>query len=163
LAESLKRHFMREKEAKQLLSQVQQKTKIDIGKLIGTHIEFAETETATIFLIDGKPLFARKDGNLFPTLGFEDIVKFLPQVVVNMGAVPHVCNGADVMAPGVVAVDGTFEKDSFVVVLDEQHKKPLAIGTALYDSETTRSLKQGKIVLNVHFVGDKLWHLLRKL
>ena len=163
MAESLKRHFLREKEAKQLLQQIQQKLEIDIEKQVGTHVEFAESEIATIYIINNKPLFAKKDDFIFPTLGFDEIVKFLPQIVVNMGAVPHVCNGADVMAPGVVNISGAFGKDYFVVVIDEQHKKPLAIGTTLYDSQEMKSLKHGKIITNVHYVGDKLWHWLRKL
>lgn len=163
MAGSLKRQFMREKEAKQLLAQIQQRMHIDVAKLVGEHVEFAETEIVTIYLINEKPLFARNDALIFPTLGFNDVVNFLPRIIVNMGAVPHVCNGADVMAPGVINIDGSFGKDDFVVVVDEQHKKPLAVGTALYDSETMKSLKRGKIVKNVHYVGDKLWQLLKKL
>ena len=136
--------------------------KIDLEK-IGGNVEYAESEIATIYLINNKPLFARKADVVFPTLGFDDIVTVLPQIVVNMGAVPHVCNGADVMAPGVVKIDGAFGRDYFVVVVDEQHRKPLAVGIALYDIETTKNLKHGKIIKNVHYVGDKLWHLLRKL
>jgi len=142
---------------------MQQKTQINIGKLVGEHVEFAETEIATIYLINEKPLFARNDDLIFPTLGSDDVVNFLPRIVVNMGAVPHVCNGADIMAPGVVDIADTFEKDSFVVVVDEQHKKPLAVGIALYGSEEMKTLKHGKIIKNVHYVGDKLWHMLRKL
>ena len=163
MTESLKRHFLREKEAKQLLQQIQQKLEIDIEKHVGTHVEFAESEIATIYIIDNKPLFAKKDDFIFPTLGFDNIVKLLPQIVVNMGAVPHVCNGADIMAPGIVAINGAFKKDYFVVIVDEKHKKPLAIGTALYDSEEMKNQKHGKTIKNVHYVGDKLWQWLRKL
>jgi PUA domain protein len=163
LTETLKRHFLREKEAKQLLAQIQQQAQIDIKSLVGERVEFAETEIATIYLINNKPLFAKKDAVIFPTLGFDDVTKLLPKIVVNMGAVPHVCNGADIMAPGVVEVNGTFGKDSFVIIVDEQHKKPLATGTALYDSKEIKTLKHGKIVKNMHHVGDKLWYLLRKL
>jgi len=155
---------LKDKELKQLILQLQQKTKIDTKELMGTSakVEVAESKNATIFLINDKPMFARKDDLVFPALGSDDVSKFLPQVVVNMGAVPHVCNGADVMAPGIVNVKGDFGKDEFVVVVDEQHQKPLAIGIALYDSEATRNLKRGKTVRNVHFVGDDLWRLLRK-
>ena len=165
MAEGFKRHFLRDKEVKQLLSWIQEKAKINTQTLVGAnpHIEFAESKTITIYLINDKPLFAKKDGLTFPTLNFEDITKFLPQVVVNMGAVPHVCNGADVMAPGIVNVKGNFAKDDFVVVTDEKHEKPLAIGAALYDSESMKSLKQGKTIKNIHFVGDSLWQLLKKL
>ncbi|MEM2102363.1 MAG: DUF1947 domain-containing protein [Candidatus Bathyarchaeia archaeon] len=163
MTETLKRHFLREKEAKQLLTLIQQQAQIDAKSLVGERVEFAETEIATIYLINGKPLFAKKDTVIFPTLSFDEVTKLLPKIIVNMGAVPHICNGADVMAPGVVGIDGTFEKDGFVVIVDEQHKKPLATGITLYRSEEMKTLKHGKIVKNVHYVGDKLWQLLRKL
>jgi PUA-domain protein len=164
LAERFKRHFLKDKELKQLLSQIQQKTRINIQELSSTNpqVEVAESETATIFLINNRPSFARKENMIIPTLGLDEITKFLPQVIVNMGAIPYVCNGADIMAPGVVSAKGDFKKDDFVVIIDEQHQKPLAIGISLHDSEALRSLKHGKIVSNIHFVGDDLWHLLKK-
>lgn len=115
---------MKDKELKQLILQLQEKTKIDTKELMGTStkVEVAESKNVTIFLINDKPMFARKDDLVFPALGSDDVKKFLPQVVVNMGAVPHVCNGADVMAPGIVNVKGDFGKDEFVVVVDEQHQ-----------------------------------------
>jgi len=150
---------------KQLLTEIQQRTKIDIKAIFDAdlRIEFAESKNVTLYLINNKPLLAKKDSMILPTLSFDDILKFLPQVVVNMGAVPHVCNGADVMAPGIVAVKGNFGKGSFVVVVDERHQKPLAVGTTLYDSEALRNLKQGKTVENAHWIGDDLWQILRKL
>jgi len=65
------------------------------------------------------------------------------------------------MAPGVVQIQGDFGKNDFVLVVDERYGKPLAIGVALTDSQTMRSLKQGKILENVHYVGDKLWNQLK--
>jgi len=79
-----------------------------------------------------------------------------------MGAVPYICNGADVMAPGVVQIEGEFQADEFLLVIDERHRKPLAIGKALFNSEHMRNLKQGRIIKNLHYVGDKLWKLLRQ-
>jgi PUA-domain protein len=165
LPESFKRHFLKDKDLKQLLSQIQQKTRINTQELMSNsaRVEVAETKTATIFLINDKPMFARIDDLFLPTLGSDDVSKFLSQVVVNMGAIPHVCNGADVMAPGITNVKGDFGKDEFVVVIDEQHQKPLAIGISLYDSATIKNMKHGKTLKTAHFVGDDLWRLLRKL
>ena len=165
MTERFKRHFLKDKELKQLLTQIQQKTRMNVQELFNANpqVEVAESKNATIFLVNNKPLFAEKEGMVFPTLGTDDVTKFLPQVVVNMGAIPHVCNGADIMAPGVVAVKGNPKKDDFVLVIDEQHQKSLAIGMSLYDSEALRNVKHGKIVTNVHFVGDDLWRSLRKL
>jgi PUA domain protein len=156
---------LKDKELKQLVSQIQQKTKINVQDLFSPslQVEVAQSKDTTIFLINDKPLFAEKEHMILPTLGPDDVTKFLSHVMVNMGAVRHVCNGADIMAPGVVNIIGDLKKDEFVVVVDEQHQKPLAIGISLYDSEAIGNLKHGKIITNVHFVGDDLWHLLKKL
>jgi len=86
-----------------------------------------------------------------------------PKIVVNMGAVPYVCNGADVMAPGVVRVEGEFKRDDFLLIVDEKHGKSLGIGTSLFDSQNMKDLKQGKVVKNFHYVGDKLWNFIKKM
>jgi PUA domain protein len=80
-----------------------------------------------------------------------------------MGAVPYVCNGADVMAPGIVRVEGEFGKGDLVLVVDEKHGKPLALGLSLNDAENVKKTKQGAVVKNVHFVSDKIWNFAKTL
>jgi predicted RNA-binding protein (TIGR00451 family) len=98
-----------------------------------------------------------------PTLFFHDFILLAPKIVVDMGAVPYVCNGADIMAPGIVRVDGEFDKGALVLVVDVKYGKPLAVGESLYDKETTQSIKQGSVVKNVHFVSDKIWNFVKTL
>jgi PUA domain protein len=147
-----RRHFLKEKEARKLFIDFSQRLKTDVEQLLGSkpRIEVNETEAAEIFILNGKPLLARLDGEFFPTLAFKEAFPFISRIVVDMGAVPYVCKGADVMAPGVVSV------------IDERHGKPLAIGVALFNSRTMKNMKHGKIVKNIHHVGDKLWNYLRK-
>ncbi len=160
-----KRHFLKEKEAEQLLKELSQKLRVDPEQLLGTKIRVEQTETqdAKIFFINGKPLLARLDGRLLPTLKFEEVLSLLPKLVVDMGAVSHVCNGADVMAPGVVKIKGDFHEGDFLVIADERHEKPLAVGIALTNSQTAETLKRGKVAENVHFVGDKLWIAIKSI
>jgi PUA domain protein len=80
-----------------------------------------------------------------------------------MGAVPHVCNGANIMAPGIVSFDGEFRKGDYILVVDERHRKPIAVGEILYDRVEAKNVKQGVVVKNMHFVGDKVWKFTRKL
>ncbi|MBM4401516.1 MAG: RNA-binding protein, partial [Crenarchaeota archaeon] len=100
---------------------------------------------------------------VLPTLLFQDFAARAPKVVVDMRAVPYVCKGADVMAPGIVRVEGEFGKGDLVLVVDEKHGKALALGESLYDSETARSTKQGAVVKNFHFVSDKIWNFVKTL
>ncbi len=78
-------------------------------------------------------------------------------ITVDRGAVKFVINGADIMRPGITSIDEGIEKDSFVIIIDQEHKKPLAIGIALLNSEDMRTAAQGKVIKNIHYVGDELW------
>jgi PUA-domain protein len=163
LAKKRRRHFLKEKEAKRFLLEVTKTLGIDIEQLLGskTGVEVNETEIAEVFIFNGRPLLAKSNGVLFPTLSFEELFSIIPTIVVDMGAVPYVCKGADVMAPGVVAIKGEFEENDLLLVVDERHGKPLAVGVALFNSEDMKPLNSGKIVKNLHYVGDKLWNYLR--
>jgi len=159
-----RRYFLKDKEARKLLTDFSQRLKTNIEQLLEpkSRIEVNETEAAEIFILNGKPLLARLDGELFPTLAFEEVLPFISRIVVDMGAVPYVCKGADVMAPGVVSVKGKFEENDLLLIMDERHGKPLAIGVALFNSQAMKNMKHGKIVKNIHHVGDKLWNYLKE-
>jgi len=163
--ETPRRHFLKEGEARRLLLDFSREFKVDAERFFGSkpQIELAEAQAAEVLLINEKPILARLRGRLMPTLAFDELLSLLPKIVVDMGAVPHVCNGADVMAPGVVRIHGDFNENGLILVVDERHGKSLAIGIALFNSQTMRSLKRGKVVKNVHYVGDKLWNSLKPL
>lgn len=80
----------------------------------------------------------------------------LPQVVVDMGAVKFVANGADIMRPGIVEVPDC-EEGSFVVVVDERNRKPLGVGRAKFSGAEMRLMSSGNVVESLHFVGDEYW------
>jgi len=157
------RHSLKYKDAKQFLLDVSKRLGTDVEQFFGSkaRIELNESETAEIFIFDGRPLLARSNGELFPTLSFEELFSIIPRIVVDMGAVPYVCKGADVMAPGIVAVEGEFKENDLLLIVDERHGKPLAIGVALFSSEAMKTVSHGKTIKNLHYVGDKLWNYLR--
>ena len=157
------RYFLKAKEAKYLLSEVLETFGAEIEQFLDskTRVEVNETETAEIFIFNGIPLLARSEGLLFPTLTFEEFFPLMPRLVVDMGAIPYVCKGADVMAPGVVSINGEFKENDVLLVVDERHGKPLAVGVALFSSEDMKGVSRGKTVKILHFVGDKLWNSLK--
>lgn len=157
-----RRYFLKDKKTKNFLLKISKTLKIDIEQLLGSKIsvEVIETEVAEIFIFNRKPLLARSNGVLFPTLLFEEFFSIIPKIVVDMGAVPYVCKGADVMSPGIVAIKGEFEENDLLLVVDERHGKPLAVGLALFSSEDMKAINYGKILKNLHYVGDKLWNYL---
>jgi PUA-domain protein len=165
VSELTRRRFLREKEAIQLLNDFSQKMKLDPKQLFEANnpkVEVADTSIGKVYFINGKPIIATLKGTSFPTLVFDRALKLMPKITVNMGAVPHICNGADLMAPGIVEIQGDFNANDFVLIVDEKYRKPLAIVVALTDSRSLSDLKHGKVAENKHYVGDVLWSILKK-
>ena len=102
------------------------------------------------------------DEIILPFLGNNNLIQSFPSVLVDMGAVKYVCNGANIARPGIVKFE-IFLKDKIVIVKDKDHQKSLAVGISLYDSEKAMSLSKGHIINNMHYVGDKFWNLYKEL
>ena len=102
-----------------------------------------------------KPLLIKIDDKYVPTLLLD---VDLPKVIIDLPAVKFIANGADVMRPGIKELD-LFDKDDVVVILDEKYNKKIAIGIALFDSENIKNMQKGKVIRNVHYVGDEVYNL----
>jgi PUA-domain protein len=126
-----------------------------------SRVEVEDVKGGSVVFADGEALAIKRDGELIPVLVNDRSLDLLPTVTVDMGAVPHVVGGADIMAPGVRGVKGDFQTGQFLVVVDEKHGKRLAIGKALLDSATMRETKKGRVVENVHWVGDAVWDIVK--
>jgi PUA-domain protein len=156
------RTILKDRDAKPLVEEL---NKIPgLGQL--SHKSRVETERvkdSEIIFVDGQAIAFRRDGQLVPVLTNSSALKKLPRITVDMGAVPHVVGGADIMAPGVRKIEGTFGPKQLVVVIDEKHGKSLAIGASLYDESTLSATKKGKVITNLHYVGDLVWELIKPL
>jgi len=164
VAKKRRMHSMKSKDSKRFVQEASQILGVDLGQILGTKIkvDVNETELAELYILNGRPLLAKSNQTLFPTLLFKEVFFILPQIVVDMGAVPYVCKGADVMAPGVVDVEGKFNENNILLVVDERHRKPLAVVLALYSSEALKNVDRGKAARTLHYVGDKLWDYLKE-
>jgi PUA domain protein len=160
-----RRYTLKTKEAKQILTQASTSLKLDLETLFGgkENVEVAESEVGIIYLIGGRPLLFKADDKILPTLHFTEFTAAAPKIVVDMGAVPHVCKGATVMAPGIVRIEGEFGKGDLVLVVDIKHGKALALGESLMDAQTARQTKKGPIAKTLHYVSDKIWDYTRAL
>ena len=165
MSQKYRRYTLKAKESKQILTQASEKLKINLESMFGTKdsLEIVEGEFGELLLIDGKPVLFKTADSVLPTLTSVEILAKLPKVVVDMGAVRFVCNGADVMAPGIVRYEGSFVKGNVVVVVDVKHGKPLALGEILYSSEEVKNIKQGPIIKTKHYVSDKVWNFAKTL
>jgi len=156
------RHRLKSKEIKPLQKQLfnifeknffDEKSKIEIGELNGINLVF----------INGEPSFMIYKNSIVMTLN--GVIKLQPKknyVVIDMGAIKYVTNGADVMAPGIVDADIDIIKDQQVWICDERNHKPLAIGIALVNGSEMIQKNSGKSIKVIHYVGDELWSFVAK-
>jgi len=146
-----KRQSMKRKAAKRLLAGLS----VTFGELQAGKVETAHFEDKKLYLFDESIEFVKDENGTYPFLGGSHLDN-LPKVVVDMGAIRFVCNGADVMAPGITEM-GSFNEGDIVVIRDMNHGKALAIGVANKSSAEIEMSKKGKVIRNLHYVGDKLW------
>ncbi len=151
-----KRNFLKKKKIKQI--------KNDLGEYSGLlenkkNVEILEAEPNSFILVDGEPYIIIIDDKAFPTLkaALDNEIDG-KSVTVDMGAVRFVTNGADIMSPGIVAADDGISPGDIVLIVDETHNKPLAIGVSLITGEEMVENDSGKAIETKHYVGDEIWN-----
>lgn len=150
------RHHLRDDEADEMRDAL--RDAVGVAPAEDASIEEAEVEDGPdLFLVDGEPLVVRVDGEYFVTV--QGALALEPDrmlVTVDAGAVEFVTNGADVMRPGVVEASDGIEEGDLVVIVEENHSKPLAVGRALTDGQDMLG-DEGRVVESIYHVGDDLW------
>lgn len=149
----MKRKRLSGKEIKKLNSDLAEKYGLDSFVNRKGKIEILDK---VVISIDEKPCFFYYEDEIVPTLKFLLNSVVLPKVEVDMPAVKFMVNGANVMRPGITALD-SFEKGDFVVIVDQTHNKPLAVGKAVFSSLDIENMAKGKVILNIHHIGDNIW------
>ncbi len=120
-------------------------------------LQVIEVEEKSILLVSDDLLAVKTEDQVLPLLAGEELLKLFPSITVDMGAVKFVCNGADVMRPGITKMD-SFRKGEIVAVKDSAHGKYLAVGLALVDSDEAEKMGKGPVLENKHHVSDKFWN-----
>jgi len=126
-----------------------------------SRVETEMVKNAEVIFVDGQPVASKREGQFVPVLTNTLALEKLPRITVDMGAVPHVVGGADIMAPGIRRVEGSFGEKELVVIVDEKHGKFLAVGRSLLASGEMIATKKGKVVANIHYVGDSVWETIK--
>lgn len=150
------RHHLKGSDAKRVISSLAPLLD-DASALRKASFEQAETdEGVDIIFVNGKPLIMIVEGQpFFTALGAIELSPKKRLVTVDSGAVKFIANGADVMSPGIVSADPEIAPGDLVVVIEEKHRKPLAIGRALIAGMEMKGA--GKAVKSLHHVGDQIW------
>ncbi len=153
-----RRYCLNKKEIKKLKEEINNIFGVDIIPTKG-NIEVAITDNYEMILFNNEPLAFKINNKVYPTL--KTILKHnldKNKVIVDMGALRFIANGADVMAPGIVNANEEIKKDDIVFVADETHNKPLCVGIALMDGKEMKESNKGKAIKTIHYIGDEVWN-----
>ena len=150
----MKRYHLKKKKIKEIKKSLAIEVWVD-----GTY-EIVEGDQSVI-LVNGLPSYFFYEGKYYPTvlLLLQNPVEH-SYVTVDMGAVKHVLNGANIFAAGIVDADSDVKEGDAVYIRDEKYKKALAVGIALMDANDMITKKNGMAVKNLHYYGDKVSEIL---
>ncbi len=156
------RHFIQKSQIKELkediLKQYDEKFLSQIFPK-KAKIELIQTDAGdTLFAInDVLKLWKSKEGYIpVLTLLLNNQVS-LKKVIVDMGAIKFVANGADIMRPGITKIDPEIKKGDIIEIVDETHNRSLAVGKAMCDADEMKRKESGKVIKNLHTIQDSVW------
>jgi malignant T-cell-amplified sequence len=150
----LKSNLISKSETALVIKEISQQWKINLPKIKNLKFHYLDDD---VVIITGIGLKAIKTGEAYlPFLTDIEILKKFPYVMVDMGAVKFMCNGANVMRPGITNYT-QFEKNSVVCIIEESQHKFLAVGISCVPSTDLESMSKGEIIKNMHYISDKYW------
>lgn len=154
-----RRRRLREKEVRALAEELE--TTLGVEPIEpGMAVDRAESTDFDILFINNVAEGLVYKDKIFLTV--RGLLRYRPEkaaVTVDMGAVPFVTKGADVMGPGIVDADPDIQPGDMVWVKDIKNGVPLAVGEALISGLQMRERSPGKAIKSIHHVTDKLWKL----
>ena len=157
------RHFIKSSEIKTLKEEI---LKHYDEKLINQLFP-KKSKVEIILTEDGDTLYAINDllklwkspDGFIPVLSLLLEKKIdLKSVIVDMGAVRFVANGADIMRPGITKIDPKIKKGEIIQIIDEKNHRSLAVGKAMFDAKNMEAKTSGKVIKNLHTINDKIWN-----
>ncbi|HXU96129.1 MAG TPA: PUA domain-containing protein [Candidatus Nitrosotalea sp.] len=150
----MKSHNISKSEISDVMDEMIKQWHIDIPKAKTLVVHELDDSTS---LITGDSITAIRTGeNYLPFLSETGLLDKFPKATVDAGAIKFVCNGANVMRPGIKKFS-EFKKDDIICVVEDVHNKFLAVGKALVSSEEMSSITKGEVVKNLHYISDKYW------
>jgi malignant T-cell-amplified sequence len=150
----LKSHNLSKSDISQVIEKMTQQWRIELPKAKTLVLHELDDSTS---LITGDNITTIQVGEIYlPFLSETGLLEKFPRAVVDAGAIKFVCNGANVMRPGIKKFT-EFQKDDIICVVEEIHNKFLSVGKALISSEEMSTITKGEVVKNLHYISDKYW------
>jgi len=152
------RHALRKSDLRELKDSLRVLLGDQVDSLFKKTVERIKTDSIELYAENRIVLAFKLENHYLPSLrALNEGLVTLPQVTVDMGAVPYVTNGADIMAPGIKDLASDLQTGAIVSIVDERFGKSLAIGELLFDCEVILQMKKGKAIRNLHYVNDAIW------
>ncbi|MBP2625209.1 MAG: RNA-binding protein [Nitrosopumilaceae archaeon] len=153
----MKSNFISKRETSEVLKAIFDQWKITLPKY--KNLKMFEIKNYIIFTSDD--FYVIKINNIFiPSLLSLDILRQFAHVTIDMNAIKFICNGANIMRPGIVNFT-KFAKDDIVCVIDKAHNKFLAVGKSVISSEEMQNKSKGIVIKNLHHIGDTFWESMK--
>jgi PUA domain protein len=145
----MSRHILSRKDYKNFIQKLQG---LNIDGTSMSDIEIEANKKSEIYYFGGKPIFY----NGIPTLYLINYLKVKTRTVtVDDGAVPHIINGSNLFAPGIVEMDPEIRKGDMVFIKNKGGLY-IAIGEANDDAGNIMLSRKGEAVKILHYLNDKI-------
>lgn len=152
----MKLHYLSKREKNKLSELIDNKLPLlNIEKI--KDIKSVKLNSNISILVSDSFMLINLNDNVFPFLKDKETLGKLPIITVDQGAIRFICNGANIMRPGIKDMNHDFQKNAIVVIVEELHNTNIAVGQTLYSKNEILDLKQGPVISNLHFLGDDIW------
>ena len=156
----MKANLISKSETNQILKSVSAEWRQELPKIKNLKVYFIDEHTQ---LMTGNEITVLKiNDSYLPFLDQTEVLEKFPNVMVDMGAVKFMCNGANVMRPGIKKYT-EFSKGDVVCIVEESQHKFLAVGKAVTDSSELDDMKKGEVIKNLHYISDKCWEFAKMI
>ncbi len=152
----MKSNLISKSETSSLIKEISEQWKMELPKTKNFKVHQITDDEQMITSENLKIL--KKDENFLPFLSETETLEKFPHVMVDMGAVKFMCNGANVMRPGIKSYS-EFEEGQIVCIIEESQHKFLAVGKALVASSEMETMQKGEVLKNLHYISDKFWEI----
>ena len=152
----MKVNLVSKSETNQILELVSKQWKQELPKIKNLKVYFIDDNSKLI--IGAGITILKINDDYLPFLNQTEILEKFPNVMVDMGAVKFMCNGANVMRPGIKRYT-EFGANDIICVIEESQHKFLAVGRAMTDSSALEGMSKGEVIKNLHYISDKYWEI----
>ena len=155
----MSRHYVSKKDGNSIIEML---AGLGMNVPAGSKIEVEERKEEEFYLVNGKPLAYRGE-NFYPSL--QALNGFHPEknwIEVDDGAVPHLTNGANLFAGGIVSLDPKIRPGDLVFVRNRQGIY-FSVMKATRTGEDIARDRKGEAAKCIHYPNDRVYLVFREI